>query len=104
MIEVPLSSDPEQLFSIVLLGTKYNCRIALNSRTGIWTISLSSLGEKVITGVPLLGGIDIFKQYDIPISNAYVVDLENSNLDPGKSNLGLVAKLYILTDEEVTDG
>jgi hypothetical protein len=100
MIEIPLSSEPEQLFSIVLGETTYDCRLTLNSRTGIWAISLSSLGVYVVRGVSLLGGIDIFGQYNIGISNAYVVNLENSSLDPD-INLGISAKLFILTEEEI---
>jgi hypothetical protein len=104
MIEIPLNSSPEQLFSITLEGNTYDCRVILNSRTGVWSISFSQSGEDIVSGVSLLGGIDILKQYNIPIENAYVVNLDNTNLDPTKDNLGISAKLFILTDEEVSGG
>lgn len=104
MIEVPLNSSPEQLFSIVISGETFDCRVILNSRTQVWSISLSQSGVNLLNGISLLGGISIFNQYNIPIENAYVVNLDNSNLDPSKDNLGIVSKLFILTEEEVTNG
>lgn len=104
MIEIPLNSSPEQLFSITLSGQTYDCRVILNSRTGVWNISFSQSGTDIVNGVSLLGGVDILKQYNIPIENAYVVNLDEPNEDPSKDNLGTVAKLFILTDEEVSGG
>ena len=104
MIEVPLNSSPEQLFSVRINGQTYDCRVTLNSRTGIWSISMSQNDVDIINGVALLGGVDIFKQYNLPISNAYVVNLNDPSLDPSKTGLGTSAKLFILTDEEVAGG
>lgn len=101
MIEVPLNSNPEQLFSITLDGETYDSRVILNSRTSVWSISFSQSGVDIVNGIALLGGIDIFNQYNIPISNAYVVNLDDSREDASNDNLGTVAKLFILTDEEV---
>lgn len=104
MIEIPLNSSPEQLFSITLSGQTYDCRVILNSRTGVWSISFSQSGTDIVNGVSLLGGVDILKQYNIPIKNAYIVNLDMPNEDATKDNLGIVAKLFILTDEEVSGG
>lgn len=104
MIEIPLNSSPEQLFSITLSGQTYDCRVILNSRTGVWSISFSQSGTDIVNGVSLLGGVDILKQYNIPIENAYIVNLDMPNEDATKDNLGIVAKLFILTDEEVSGG
>lgn len=104
MIEIPLNSSPEQLFSITLNGETYDCRVILNSRTGVWSISFAQSGVDIVNGVALLGGVDILKQYNIPIENAYVVNLDTPNQDASKDNLGVVARLFILTDEEVSGG
>lgn len=101
MIEVPLNSNPEQLLSITLDGETYDSRVILNSRTSVWSISFSQSGVDIVNGISLLGGVDIFNQYNIPISNAYVINLDNSREDASKDNLGTVAKLFILTEEEV---
>jgi len=104
MIEIPLNSSPEQLFSVTIEQQAYDIRVVLNSRTGIWAMSLSIEGSPVISGVPLLSGVDIFKQHSLPISNAYVVNLNKTNQDPGSSGLGTISKLVILTEEEIGNG
>ena len=104
MIEIPLNASPEQLFSITLAGENYDCRVTLNSRTGVWSISFSQQGVHILSGVSLLGGVDIFQQYDFPVKNAYVVNLEQPAEDPSKTNLGTGARLFILTDEELAGG
>ncbi len=104
MIEIPLNSNPEQLFSITLIESTYDIRVVLNSRTGIWSISFLQNGIHIINGISLLSGIDILKQYNLPITNMYVVNLDKSNEDPNNTNLGVVAKLFILTDEEIAGG
>ena len=101
MIEIPLNSSPEQLFSINLSGVSYNIRVIYNSRLSVWSISFLQGITPVIEGVPIVGGIDILKQYNIPISNIYMVNLDNPKLDPNINNLGTTAKLFILTDAEV---
>ena len=104
MIEIPLNSSPEQLFSIVLSGIRYDCRVTLNSRTKIWSISFSQSGTDILLGVSLVGGIDILNQFNIPIKNMYMVNLDNKNSDPSTDKLGISSKLFILTDEEVYGG
>lgn len=104
MIEIPLDSKPEQIFSITIDGNTFDCRVILNSRTGVWSISFAQSGVDVINGIALVGGIDILNQYNIPIENAFVINLDQTNLDPSKTNLGIIAKLFILTDAEVSGG
>ena len=104
MIEIPLNSNPEQLFSITLDGETYDVRIVLSSRTGIWSISFTQNGTTIIDGIAILGGINLLEQYNLPIDNMYLVNLDNPSLDPDKENLGIVAKLFLLTEEEVLGG
>lgn len=104
MLEIPLNSSPEQLFSVPLDGETYNCRVVLNSRTGVWGIDFAQNNVDIVVGIALLGGVDIMDQYNIPITNMYVVNLDDDTLDPGKDNLGTVAKLFMLTDEELSGG
>ena len=104
MIEIPLTSDPEQLFSIVLNDDTYDVRVTLNSRTGIWSISFSIGDVTLVDGVALLGGIDILDQYNFPIGNIFIVNLDKPDMDPEQDNLGIVARLFMLTDSEVSGG
>lgn len=102
MIEIPLNSRSAQTFNITIEGNTFDCRVILNSRTGVWSIDFSQDGVDLLKGVPLLGGVDQLQQYNIPITNMYVVNLDNTNQDPTKTNLGTGSKVFILTDEEVS--
>lgn len=101
MIEIPLNSKPEQRFTVVINDVKYDVRVILNSRTGIWTMDLATGNEDIVTGIALLPGVDIFEQYNLDVGIGYVVNLENSRRDPSKSNLGRNSRLFILTEEEI---
>ena len=103
MIEIPLTSSPEQLFSVILNGETYDCRVMFSSRKRTWSIAFAQNGEDVVTGVDLLGGIDILHQFTLPIENMYVVNLDDSRVDADVDNLGTVAKLFLLTEEETAN-
>jgi hypothetical protein len=104
MIEIPLTSKPEQLFSIVIKATKYDMRVILNSRTGNWSLDLAADGKDLVTGIALLPGADIFGQYNLDIGIGYIVNLENPGQDPSRDQLGKLSRLFILTEEGLQDG
>ena len=103
MIEIPLSNSPEQFFNITINEENYDCRVILNSRLQQWSISISQNGEDIVNGISLVGGVDLMKQFNLPITNMYILNVDNPILDPTADNLGTVAKLLILTDEELSD-
>jgi len=104
MIEIPLTSKPEQLFSIVIKATKYDMRVILNSRTGNWSLDLAVGGVDLVNGIALLPGADIFGQYNLDIGIGYIVNLENPGQDPSRDQLGKLSRLFILTEEELQNG
>lgn len=104
MIEIPLSNAPSQKLSISIDDVPYELEVMLNSRTNIWSMNVIENGIKLVDGVSLVCGIDVFKQFNFKIKNAYVVNLEDSSQDPSDSNFGLKSKLFILTDEELNNG
>ena len=73
MIEIPLTADPKQLFSITLSEATYDVTVELNSRQGIWYISFAQGGTDIANGIAIVGGVDIVKQHNIPITNMNVV-------------------------------
>lgn len=105
MIEIPLNSSPEQIFSIVLNEEKYDIRVLLNSRAndgkGLWSLSLEKDSVVLISGIAMLGGADILGAYNLDIKNVFVVNLDESNVDPTKENLGTGARLFVLSEEEM---
>ena len=104
MIEIPLTSKPEQLFSIVVKAIKYDMRVILNSRTGNWSLDLAAGGIDLVTGIALLPGADIFAQYNLDIGIGYIVNLENPRQDPSRYQFGKLSRLFIVTEEELQNG
>ena len=104
MIEIPLTSKPEQLFSIVIKETKYDIRVLLNSRTGVWSLDLAAGGKDLVSGIALLPGADIFGQYNLGIGIGYIINLESPRQDPTRDEFGKLSRLFILTEEELQNG
>ncbi len=104
MIEIPLTSHPHQLFSIVLGGEVYECMVMYNTRVGVWTISFSQSGTELAGGIPLLGGVDIMKQLNLEIGPLYVININDSAVDASASDLGDAVRLVVIASDELTDG
>lgn len=102
MIEIPLSSDVAQQFSSVFNGKASDFRISWNSRWQTWSMDIKQDNVDILTGVPLVSGVDILAPYTLETKNMFIVNLENVNEDPDLENLGVSARLFILTDEEVS--
>ena len=92
MIEIPLTNSPEQIFSIALIGETYDCRVALNSRTQTYSISFDGL----IHGVAMVGGVDIVKQYNLPIKQLLILNVDDSNAKDSSSGLGSSSKVLMI--------
>jgi len=107
MIEIPLTNDPEQIFSIRLNNVNYDFRVILNSRAnngrGLWTVDISRQGVDIISGLTLVSGVNIVSQYNLPFTNLFMVNLNNPELDPTKANFGTGSKLFTLSEEELNN-
>ena len=101
MVEIPLTSDPAQSFSIEIGGVLYTILVLYNTRNSTWSITLSSdIFE--ISGISILGGVDILAQYpDSPISNIFAVNTSGLTLDATLESLGDGTILVVATNEEV---
>jgi len=105
MIEIPLTTDPEQLFRCAVNGVPYNWRVLYNARAECWAIDLRDENENLLVAdVRILGGVDLFQQYpDIPLKNVYYISQLTPWQDPTATNLGTTARLYVLTEAEVAE-
>lgn len=101
MIELPVNNSPEQLFSITLDGLVYRMRIVYNTRVAQWALSIFQDGVPLVQGVPLIGGVDVLQQHNLPIKNMFAVNLVAPELDPDFDGFGTNSKIVILTDAEL---
>ena len=101
MLEIKLTSEPAQLFTIPLNGASYGMRVIYNTRAKMWTIDISRAGVDLVTGVPLIICGDILRPYPVELSGLYVVNVASTGLDATAFNLGTDVKLYHILPEEI---
>lgn len=104
MLEIPLTNEPEQIFSIVANGEKFDVRVIFNSRAVLWSMSLSQNGVALVSGIALLPGVNIMEPYNLALQNVYVVNIENPGANPTFSGLGSKSRLFILNESELNIG
>ncbi len=105
MLEIPLTSDGAQLFSMTIDTVKYDFRVLYNGRAnppnGLWAMDISFGEEELINGVALVGGVDLLSAYNLDLKNMWAINVNGTTEDANADNLGTDVKLFILTDEEV---
>jgi len=100
MIEIPLTSDASQKFSINLNDVLYSMRVAYNSRMGQWTLDVES-SDFTTYGTALVGGVDLFKQHPGPLNNVIIANITGLNIDPTRDGLGTDFVLVVLSDSDL---
>lgn len=100
MLEIPLSSDAEQIFSIPLDGTLYNFRVIYNTRLGVWSMDISQGSTELCNGITLVSGVDLLSSYRLDLKYLYVFNIVDPSQDATADNLGTDVRLYKLTEEE----
>lgn len=88
ILELPLTGDFSQQFVTAINGQKYQFNIDLNTRSGLWTLSISTeFGEPLIQGIPLVLGADFLSNNRFTDGLLYLVDYTGRGLDPSQDNL-----------------
>lgn len=100
MLEIPLLTEPAQIFSVNINDITYEVRVIYNTRTGIFSADFVSDVE-AIYGITLVGGIDLTRQWDVQLKNFYINNISGVTTDATISDLGMDNILTVLTDEEV---
>ncbi|AIR07174.1 bacteriophage protein [Cedecea neteri] len=95
--EIPLAPD-NQLFRIQLGGTTYTLRIIWRDAAG-WIMDVQdSGGAPLLSGVPLVTGLNLLEQYpQLGINGALAVITDNgAPVEPTKTNLGTYSHLIFV--------
>lgn len=96
--EVPLSTSPQKL-QVVMGGIQY--QLVLIWRTGSgWVMDIATpQGNAILSGVPLVTGIDLLSQYAyLGLGGSLVVATDaDPDAVPTADNLGQSSHLYFVT-------
>lgn len=98
-VEIPLLATP-QTFAIALGGVTYQLTVRWNDIAGYWVLDIAdSLGNRVLSGVPLVTGADLLAQYDyLNFPGQLIVQTDNdTDALPTFTDLGTTAHLYFVT-------
>ena len=105
IIELPLSSDPAQIFTTQLGSVKYDFEVRYNDRSGAWTLDMADNTTKaaILSGVPLVLGQELFAPYNLNIGRIIVVDTNGTSQDAtaDANDLGTRVRVYWFSDDEV---
>lgn len=102
IIQLPLSADPAQSFTTQLGASKYAFEVRYNSRNGVWTFDMadSATGVAIVTGCPILLGVDFIDPYNLGIGAMVAQDLSGQNKDAGADDLGTRVVVYWVSANE----
>lgn len=103
IIELPLNASPAQSFTCQLGDIKYFFEVQYNSRSSVWTMNLSddSTRTRMLSGVPLVLGVDLLGPYNFGIGSMIVLDKTGQGLDATANDLGDRVCLYWISPDEV---
>lgn len=100
VFEVPLSPTP-QTFGINLAGKSYQLTLRWRETTeGGWILDIADQqAAPIISGVPLVTGVDLLAQYAyLGFTGSLVVQTDNDpSAEPTFDNLGERSHLYFVT-------
>ena len=98
---IPLKGEP-QTFKITLSGTDYWLTVSYaNTTEGGWILNIADANQSpMITGIPLVTGVDLLAQYESFGfgGRLWVQTLSDPDAVPTFNNLGTDAQLYWVTN------
>lgn len=102
IIELPLTPDPSQRFTVQLGRVKYELYVKFNSRSGVWTFDLAIVNTKAVLlqSVPIVLGADLLLPYNFDLGRLIAVDTSNRSRDAAAEDLGTRVKLVWFSVEE----
>lgn len=102
IVELPLTSDPSQQFTVQLDRVKYEFFVKFNSRSSVWTFDLAVARTKevLLQSIPILTGVDLLHPYNLGIGRLIAGDTTGKGLDAKEDDLGTRVKLFWYSPSE----
>lgn len=100
MIELPVTDNPRQEFSVILEGRRVTMELWYAVFLDRWSMSLAIDGDPVLAGIRVVTGVDLLARFSLGVGIIFA--WSPSAALPGRNELpqGTV-KLFCTTQEEV---
>lgn len=100
MREIPLTPSQNSSFEVDIPDTRYSLSLRYNPRIPCWHASLSLAGTVLLSGVPLVAGVELFQGHAIPNipTNLFMIPVDESSADAGFDELGVRVKLVLVEE------
>ena len=95
-----LVTSEAQSFDIDLAGIEYNVILKWNYLNETWVIDLSKETTLILSGIPLVLGVDLLEPYGyLNIGGKLVISTDSKDVEPKQTyeNLGTIFRLYFIT-------
>lgn len=105
IVQLPVSNDPIQSFTIQLGPIKYILYIQWNDRANVWTMDVTAeaSGDVLVTGIPMLLGCDLWQPYLLGNGSMIVWDENGTGADATFTDLGSRVNVYWISPDEVSN-
>ena len=102
MNEIPVTTDSDQICSIVLEDTPIYLRCRWNARQEQWYLDVYDVDmTPMAQGQAMVLGSFILRNLNLGIGAFVLIDGEGDNVEAGLSDLGTRVKLYHMTEAEL---
>lgn len=103
IIQLPVTSEPAQQFTILLGTQKWDLYVRYNDRGNFWTMDImdDATQTSLITGMPLLLGCDLLEPYNLDNGAMIAYDTTGSGADAGPDDLGDRVLIYWFSADQV---
>lgn len=92
LFQIPITNDPDSVFSVALDGVVYQIRLTRNERSGRFKMDiLTEIGDPIVEGIACVVNFPLvrkFKDLRMPAGDLFFWDSTNQNREPNEDNLG----------------
>lgn len=105
MKTIPLTPDQNSSFDVDVDNKRYSIVLKFNSRSSVWIASLSLGGTLLLSGVPLVAGVELFQGHALGTepSNLFMIPVADPAVDATFSTLGVDVKFVIIEEGDGID-
>lgn len=101
MIEIAISNDAAQIFTVTFEDEQLTFRIRHLNLPDRWNLCIERDGVPLLEGQRMVVGTDLFGSFNFKLGGLYCVDSEQTGIDPGRFDLGTRVRLIHISEAEI---